>query len=390
MPDLPARSSVNVESTFAGARGSTANAAGGRSNNHNDNNHNDNSHNDNNHDDVLGLALQRLVKRWNRESDAIYRRELRRGNPHITSPPRVPEELAQQALADLQGWVYRRSPRPVELTMLTRRWGWGIDPRRLLRPLLELPELTLLHFVRLMVMIRRIDPATTASPQRYRTIGNGIDAFLRCYRASHAQPCGLQELAEAFTAAGLDDRCIGWARLLSEPRRQRLDLEADATWPYFAARPQMLVQALALPADDPRFDRRTRRTLRSSALQIIGMMPAPPVLLQDLLWQIALDGTRQERAPAQTALERLGSQQQPVAAALCSPRWQRRAAAAEWLGRLAAAGDPSASRRLHASLRQALAAEGSSRVRAVLQRCLGNLRIELEDTGKPSARRQSP
>jgi hypothetical protein len=312
--------------------------------------------------------LYSLCRRWNDQTEAAFQQQQQRGNRHIKPPPKLSAEIADQVAEQLHTWVYRRSPRPLRLAP---EWGWHPGLQRLIRPLTSNPQLQLIHLVRLLVMLGEIDPASCSRYQVSRTIGAGFDHHARVYRAAHPPGFDLRELAAAFTAVGLDQRCLGWHYLLSG-RQLRFGLGTEATCSYFEEQIGLLEQLLGVSRMTVTVDRRRRHQGVRVGLAVIAELPQTPASLVEPLWQLAVSGSRVEQGLAQQALDHLPASRDRIVEALSHRRARVRSVAAAWLGRSGEAGTVN-------HLRTALAVEGNLQVRSALLASLEGLGVALAE-----------
>jgi hypothetical protein len=208
-----------------------------------------------------------------------------------------------------------------------------------LRRFLEHADLKPVHLIRCMLIVGYL--ARRQQDGRVGFMFNS-DSLVDVYRAAHSPPLTLEALADALARCGLSPDLI--ADDMLESWIPRFDWEPEAVWPYFAHRVDRLAAELASPGDaDARWNWRYRV---NAVFHLIAKFPHLPPELADPLWETAIGGAKTEREPAQRALERSPDLHDRLAEALASRRFQTRAIAAEWLGRL---GDRSAAVALHAA-----------------------------------------
>ena len=106
----------------------------------------------------------------------------------------------------------------------------------------------------------------------------------------------------------------------------------EAVWPFFAHHVDLLEKALLEPPkNDWYFD-------RGALFRAIATLPRPPASLVDALFALALGTAKADRQAAQDALAALPGKEPRIAAALADGKAEVRTVAAQWLGRLKAAG----------------------------------------------------
>ena len=150
-------------------------------------------------------------------------------------------------LAEAFAWLVKPAP-------------WAGDPRTTLaepakadveglKRLLQRPELTPLHAVRLLRLsgLLQISPHPMLCGELdYAVPADVFERLFAAYRDTHSPRIGLRELAAAFRASALDDDLIARAQFAHlVPRRFLWDDEA--TWPYFADRLDWLARELDPP-----------------------------------------------------------------------------------------------------------------------------------------------
>ena len=166
--------------------------------------------------------------------------------------------LATETRAALAAWAKRVAASDLDeaFAWLTQPTPWTGDPRPILaraangdiegmKLLFQRPELTPLHVVRLL----RLSGLLQAMPHEHienkldpRIPSQTLDRLFGAYRSTHQPRMGLRELAAAFRASALDDELIAWARL-GDNWHPRFEWEDEATWPYFADRPDWLARS---------------------------------------------------------------------------------------------------------------------------------------------------
>jgi len=235
------------------------------------------------------------------------------------------------------------------VAMATDPTPWPGNPQRILARLasrnhdglarlLERPDLTPLHLVRLLRLSGLLQeaPSEMLKGNLDLTIPRDFsERFFASYRDTHQPRLGLLELAAAFRASALEPGLIARARIQTDFHR-RFEWEDEATWPYFADRLDWLAAELD-PPPKAKYDWRTGwlspADRRRHALAVIAAFPEPPARFLPRLWEIALGAAKTDRALAQKSLEKLASCPQRLFEALAGGKAQSRIAAAEWIVR---------------------------------------------------------
>jgi hypothetical protein len=227
-------------------------------------------------------------------------------------------------------------------TKMTHIYGHDVGRAlRILKPLIDHPDLRVIPFVRLMVLLGYL-----AIRHYDRRVGFMFNAerVVDSYRSSHPPGIGLADLAAGLGAAGLSPDMIA---LEMFDHWRVFDWDAESVWPYFAGRLALLEQSLAPSADSAR--RWNWDYTLESVTRILAKFPAVPPSLVGRLWDLALGTVKVDRLLAQKGVERLPDLQDRLATALGSGNYQTRCIAAEWLGRL---GDKRAVAALDAAARK--------------------------------------
>lgn len=184
------------------------------------------------------------------------------------------------------------------------------------------PEIRPIHFVRLLLLLNGIVKASFGDDPY--VFGRKFELLLNHYHQTH--PYGLRELALAFKSVGLDETLIGRQQLKAWDHNP-FAWEADAIWPYWAEHLDLLDQALQPTTDS------WVANMRRNAFSIVASFPEPPRQFVDRLWSFAF-GLKLDREPAQDALGREPGIANRVLEEITSGDPERRAIAAEWLGRI--------------------------------------------------------
>lgn len=275
---------------------------------------------------------------------------------HLQRLVRLPEARDDGSLPELRGISFLFTQGPVQ---------------KALRRLVSAPDLSLVHVVRLLVLLGQFP---LARDEGHR-MGPVVDPLLQSWRASRAELVGLREVAAVMQALGLDDRLLGiemldrWTRVLPP----LFAWEDEAVWPYFAERTDLLERALSGEAwEGSAHYVDMKPFLRKNALEILGRFPRVPEILESAVWRAALGSARAERALVAKCLERLPDRALRIAAALGDGRQEVRMAAAEWVRHFRLV-------RLVPEMRRALEREKSDAVRAEFMRSLEALGVPADE-----------
>jgi hypothetical protein len=151
-------------------------------------------------------------------------------------------------------------------------------------------------------------------------------SFNAMHRAS-GRPT-LLELAQMLEDSGhagaalLHNYCSAWGDPLAS------DWASEAVWPFFAHHMERLIQTLTLgPVSDYRFN-------RAGLFRAIATLPTPPATIINALFGLALGSGKSDRPAAQEALANHPGKEARIINALADGKYETRAIAAQWLGRL--------------------------------------------------------
>ena len=319
--------------------------------------------------DVLA-DLRKCIEECERKSAEEFLKN-KHAQRHNKELPPFPPDTADQLFESLQDFVVKEN----ETWQFLRGTLWG-SSYQILVNFVTHPQLELIHLLRWCLLItgRRIDGSGFDS-LRLSLIYAWRDPFVR-YQKAHKKQIDLRELAAVFRAVGLDDRVIG-RQLLQANRFGSSPVsysDADAIWPYFAERLDLIEEAFGVsqPSSRSTYQDYLAQDRRQNAFSILKLFPRIPSRFVQMLWDIALGSGKTERPWAQECLEKFPNTEQRVVAALASRQQESRLAAAQWLGKLKCnAAIP--------QLRTALAKEKSESVKDELIRTLELLGVKLEE-----------
>ena len=197
---------------------------------------------------------------------------------------------------------------------------WESDPRTFLtepaksdveglKVLLQRPELTPLHLVRLLRLARLLQVSPHEGLREHLDPMVPRELFARLFasfRDAHQPRLGLRELAMAFRASALDEDLI--TRSFLPTYHGLFQWDDSSTWPYFASRLDWVARELDPPptgAGDWDSGRLTLSERKLAALTVIASFPHPPQRFVPHLWEVALGKPEAERFLAQRSLEKL-------------------------------------------------------------------------------------
>jgi Domain of unknown function (DUF4132) len=302
--------------------------------------------------------------------------------------------LGAETRAALAAWAKNVAAADLDeaFTWLTQPTPWTGDPRPILgraangdeeglKVLLQRPELTPLHVVRLLRLaglLQAMPAAITLNKLDPRIPRELLEGLFGAYRNSHQPRMGLRELAAAFRASALDDELVAWARL-GDNWGRRFEWEDEATWPYFADRLDWLARALDAPGSPSALARAYGGIdRRAAALALLAVFPEPPARFLPRLWEHALSTSKVHRPLAQKVLEKHPDCRERLFETLASRDSQARKTVAEWIARLKPEGAADA-------LSAALESEKSKPVKAILAGALEALGAGAKSGNKPQA-----
>jgi hypothetical protein len=208
----------------------------------------------------------------------------------------------------------------------------GVDAK-LLRNFAIPPQFQLIHLVRWCLLV--CGGLEGNNNLNRATLGYRWSQPLRNYQKVQRKAIDLRELAAVFRTLGLDDGAIGRQILQSNRYFSTpfLRVVPDATWPYFAERPDLLEEALGLKKteNESPYANFWEQDERQNAFNILKTFPRLPVKMGAPLWDIALGGGKTERPWAQDCLAGVTNKEAKIIAALASRQQDARLAAAQWL-----------------------------------------------------------
>jgi hypothetical protein len=192
---------------------------------------------------------------------------------------------------------------------------------------LEHPDCQLIHVVRLLAMVDSIH-----SPQDDTGMYWRVDSHIELYRRSHTPKITLSQLAEAIRSLKLSDDILAH-EVLENLFHFSFDWEAEAVWPFFSGKLELLEKAMDPPVGDRMahyyWNRGFDRTLR-----VLAKFPQVPPSLVGKLWDMAIGTSKADRLRAQKIVVKLPDLSDRLLQALSARASETRAVTAEWIGRL--------------------------------------------------------
>lgn len=263
--------------------------------------------------------------------------------------------------------------------------------------LLKLADIQLIHAVRLIFLTHQYSYIEHVISHYKCLFTHEGHELLRFYHTHHPN-VGLRELAQVFellklptaqikrkishTSAKVED----WEVQALDLSPERIGLEMlhdwgeggfwrwspEAIWPYFAEHLSLLANGIAFKSDIDWSQRDRNRAIREKVFKALKLFPQPPAQLVPTLWDLALEGPKNERKIAQGCLDPLGSTQARLLTTLSDPNRDKRTVVADWLGDR---GDPATIE----PLRQAARAEKSEAAKDIMLRSLEKLGASVDE-----------
>jgi hypothetical protein len=158
---------------------------------------------------------------------------------------------------------------------------------------------------------------------------------LELYRSVCPKPFGLREVEAVLnTIDGFKPGMLLTSYLeMNTKYNEFFNWEPEAIWPAFAENLTLLRNAITGGLKRPGYDY-FQGERRKNAYRVLSMFPQLPPGFVNLLWDIALSGSKGDRPLAQAALASIPKKGKKVAVALADGRQAVRQAAAEWLAEL--------------------------------------------------------
>jgi hypothetical protein len=186
--------------------------------------------------------------------------------------------------------------------------------KKMVLQFLELPELKLIHCVRVLAMHELVH-----SNRQEIDLDHTIAKYVERYRQSHGQNFGLRQLAQTFKALGAKRDPIRVAfghEYLASTLKLFLRWEEESVWPYFAENIDFLVDIFTPKVKTNPYDYDYGvQARREMGLEILAKFPTVPTELESKLWEIALGGSKKEAPQAQQIVGKLSGDRDRVFAA---------------------------------------------------------------------------
>ena len=269
------------------------------------------------------------------------------------------------------------------------------------KALLQLTEFRLIHAVRLMIVMSCLSEGEyKVDFNKYLFKDEGHELLLFYHR--HHPESNLRALANVFELLKLPKdqirievsgrfhasteegwRCfleslnlaperIGTEMLHDQQNRGFWRWDSEAIWPYFAEHVHRIKDSIAIKIDTNWWQRYESRGLRKNGIRVLKTFPQPPAQLVSTLWDLALEGSKDERVIAQKCLNTLEGTQARLLTTLFDPNRDMRIVAADWLG-------DSADKTVIAPLKQALKQEKSEAAKDIMLRSLERLGASMDE-----------
>ncbi|MEM7353044.1 MAG: DUF4132 domain-containing protein, partial [Acidobacteriota bacterium] len=235
--------------------------------------------------------------------------------------------------------------------------GAAREARQALRTFLRHPELSLIHLVRMLVLVEGwlTDPECENG-----VLISGFGRMILPEIDRRGWTPGLREMAAAVRCCGVSPAGFEEARF-DTTWADDFAFEVDRLWPLYAESPRFLSLALGIAGQRYReWPPAGSVGRRIAALQIMQEMPTPPETWLERIWEVALDSRYEDRHVARTYLGVRSDVAPRLRELLASGPQARRRSAAEWLGQF---GQPTEAIGI---LRQAWESEKSQSVRTSL------------------------
>ncbi|MCG8365325.1 MAG: DUF4132 domain-containing protein [Pseudanabaenales cyanobacterium] len=240
-----------------------------------------------------------------------------------------------------------------------------------IKTLLTLTEFQLIHVVRLLILMGRLVDKRYAQYSSFLLDHEGHELLL-CYRQHHPECGDLRELAAVLECLHLSPDRIGDDILGAWGNSSFWRWGQEAIWPYFAERVYLLESVLSPNTGHNWESQYENRKRRQNGFKVLKTFPQPPAELMPVLWNLAFEGPKTERAIAQDCLNDFGGTQTRILTALFDPNRETRTIAADWLGDR---GDVTAIE----PLKQALKQEKSEAAKDTMLRSLEKLGASVDE-----------
>lgn len=230
------------------------------------------------------------------------------------------------------------------------------------------PQVKLSHVVRIMYLLGSLQCQKYGFTDR---IGIPNPTILENYRAKCNNSFGLRELdAAVATLPGCTPGLVAKSYLAQNEWSSFCDWEADAVWPIFAERSDLVFDRLSPSRSGS--SNPWEYGNRSTAFKILAMFPTLPGKFIPLLWDLALGEGKSERRLAQDALNTVPGKVEKIILFLSDGKQNVRSAAAEWLGRL---GESSAVE----PLKKAFQKEKNEQAKGIIMHALDLLNADVDE-----------
>ncbi|MDZ4832397.1 MAG: DUF4132 domain-containing protein [Candidatus Melainabacteria bacterium] len=279
--------------------------------------------------DKVKKVLKEMLEEAQKAAMVAYEQQLVQFNgpkrPAWMQKPVKPQPVSRDDIDELIEFIEGKK-RKFEAS---KQFGYNISflPKRIV-DCLEPPDVNLAHMIRLMYCLKFIQHHKVQDCERFY-LSNAL--MLDTYREKSNRSFGLREFdAIAATLPDCKPGIVGISYLGGNQAGTFCDWEADAVWPLFAERGELLRDALSETTPIHYYNYGNRR----QAFEVLAMFPSLPAEFLITLWELALGETKSERRPAQDALNTVPGKVEKIIVSLGDGKQTVRSAAAEWLGRL--------------------------------------------------------
>ena len=237
--------------------------------------------------------------------------------------------------------------------------------------LLEMPDIQLIHVVRLLVLSGQINNRQTGYNREL--ISHAGHQLLSLYQKQHPGCVNLRQLAAVLKVLEIDPERISDEMLAPWSRYSQFwHWGDDAIWPYFAERLTLFEEVLFTNVEAGWEASYLHQERRKNIFRVLKLFPQIPAELVPILWRLAFEGPKSERPIAQTYLNTLSDTSERIIQALSDTNRDIRTVAAIWL---CDRNDPAAI----TPLKKALKKEKSEATKDVMLRSLEKLGASVDE-----------
>jgi hypothetical protein len=272
--------------------------------------------------------------------DKLYQEQLQMHQRHPSG--NAPTPVDDKEFGELCRRLEHLHANDPALRMKSFEGDWRIQ--QTLQEFARRPELKPIHAVRLAVVTNAIG----VNKEARTNVANewNLRQLFESYARAHADQSDLRAIAAAFEAVGVDHRPLAMLILNTSRWERSPGFPPSRTWGYYAEHPDVLEEVFNRPKD---YHTESRR---AAVFAVLAQFPQLPPRWLAMMWELALGGSKKERALAQACLDNVKGKEQRIVAALADGKADTRAVAAEWLGRVGATCRESAVSSLKAALKK--------------------------------------